>query len=84
MSGRTLDRKRPFAEVFPNGGYEQDGTMFDLSGKEMTSAAADALEKERGRQAEAEARTLNLNDPKNKSLRPAELARTAREEGKAA
>lgn len=80
MSGRTLDRKRPFAEIFPNAGYEQDGVTFDLKGNEMTADAAAAAEAERGRQAaEAEARTLNLNDPRNKSLRPAEVAKAARE-----
>ncbi len=35
---RTLDRKRPYGELFPTGNYEQDGIIFDGAGNEIVSA----------------------------------------------
>lgn len=68
---RTLDRSRPYGEVYPTGQFEQDNILFDRAGNEIAPPPPEPVVVE---EAPPEARKIDLRLKENAHLRPGKKA----------
>lgn len=77
---KTLDRSRPFGEVYPLGLYEQDGIVFNRDGTQHAEPLPEPVAEPVAPVVEddpPEARRIDLRLKENAHLRPSAQARKA-------